>query len=244
MISPQTLCFSAPRQHQLLSVSCCPGCFLLTFSHTPADETTYFLDNVKEVLELMGYTPTNNPADANLIWAWKDAFTMPSAEEQPKLAAAHEHLRNLQEYQFVNQFPGMAYLALKSELAALSDELPVLPRTFSLPAQYKDWQEFIKTDRGAKMEWVQKSKSHRYACNRLSICSTGWAQPAAVSPAAYSEQLPCAMQDFWAQSPWCMLLCRGISIIPDPSASSLKDFDKDILVQQLIRPYLIGNRSW
>lgn len=41
-----------------------------------------------------------------------------------------------------------------------------------------------------------------------------------------------------------MLHCRGINIIPDPSASSLKEFDKDFLVQQLIRPHLIDNRLW
>lgn len=42
----------------------------------------------------------------------------------------------------------------------------------------------------------------------------------------------------------CVSSPRGISIIEDPSASSLKDWDKDILVQQLVRPYLIDNRLW
>jgi hypothetical protein len=41
-----------------------------------------------------------------------------------------------------------------------------------------------------------------------------------------------------------MLHCRGINIIPDHFASSLKEFDKDFLVQQLIQPYLIDNRLW
>jgi hypothetical protein len=38
--------------------------------------------------------------------------------------------------------------------------------------------------------------------------------------------------------------CRGIAIIQDPSASAFKDWDKEVLVQQLVRPYLINNRLW
>jgi len=126
-----------------------------------AEEDITHLGNVRDVLELLGYTPTNTPADANLIWAWQDPFVKHSVEEQPKLAAAHEHLRNLQEYQFVNQVPGLGHLAVKSALARLSGELPTLPRTFQLPKEYKAWQEFMNTERGAKMEWIQKSPGHR-----------------------------------------------------------------------------------
>jgi hypothetical protein len=67
----------------------------------------------------------------------------------------------VQEYQFVNQFPGLGFLATKTELAKLSAQLDALPRTFQLPEEYKAWQEFTKTERGAKMEWIQKSKGHR-----------------------------------------------------------------------------------
>jgi hypothetical protein len=38
--------------------------------------------------------------------------------------------------------------------------------------------------------------------------------------------------------------CRGISIIQNPKAADLKAGDNDILVQQLIRPYLIDKRLW
>jgi hypothetical protein len=61
-----------------------------------ADEPSDHLANVRDVLELLGYTPTNTPADANLIWAWRDPFTKKDPGEQPKLAAVHAHLRNLQ----------------------------------------------------------------------------------------------------------------------------------------------------
>lgn len=61
-----------------------------------ADEPSDHLANVRDVLELLGYTPTNTPADANLIWAWRDPFTKKDPEEHPKLAAVHAHLRNLQ----------------------------------------------------------------------------------------------------------------------------------------------------
>lgn len=141
---------------------------------------TNHLANVKEVLELMGYTPTSTPADANLIWAWRDPFTKHDPYEQPQLAATYEHLRNLQQYQFVNSLPGLGFLATKAELAKLSAELSSVPRTFQLPAEYKTWQEFIKTEQGSKMEWLQKSKGHRYVavlgccrtCTRLCWCRT------------------------------------------------------------------------
>lgn len=128
--------------------------------YATADETTHHLENVKQVLELLGYTPTNTPADANLIWAWRDPFSKPT-DEQPKLAAVHDHLRSLQRYQFVNHVPAAGWLATKSELAKLSAVLNVLPRTFQLPQEYKAWQEFLQTEQGAKMEWIQKSKGHR-----------------------------------------------------------------------------------
>lgn len=149
------------------------------------------------MLELLGYTPSSTPADANIIWAYADPFTKQNSEQEPKLAAAHEHLRNLQQFQFVNFLPSLGFLASKPELAKLSAQLKSVPRTFQLPGEYKAWQEFLKTEQGAKMQWLQKSKGH-----------------------------------------------RGITIIEDPSASSLKEWDKDILVQQLVRPYLIDNRLW
>jgi hypothetical protein len=67
----------------------------------------------------------------------------------------------VQENQFLNQFPALGYLATKPKLAKLSEQLESLPRTFELPGEYKAWQEFLKTERGAKMEWIQKSKGHR-----------------------------------------------------------------------------------
>lgn len=39
-------------------------------------------------------------------------------------------------------------------------------------------------------------------------------------------------------------LRRGISIIEDPSAAYFKKSGNDTIVQQLVRPYLIGNRLW
>jgi hypothetical protein len=127
-----------------------------------ADEDTHHLGNVKEVLELLGYQPTNTPADANIIWAWHDPFTKADPEQNPKLSATFEHLRNLQEYQFVNHLPGMGFLATKPKLAKLSAHLRSVPRTFQLPAEYKAWQKYIKTEQGSKIQWIQKSKSHRY----------------------------------------------------------------------------------
>lgn len=59
------------------------------------------------------------------------------------------------------QFPGLGFLATKPELAKLSAQLKFLPRGFQLPDEYEAWQEFIKTERGAKMEWLQKGRNHR-----------------------------------------------------------------------------------
>jgi hypothetical protein len=61
-----------------------------------ADEPSYHLANVRDVFELLGYTPTDKPADANVIWAWRDPFTKHDPAEQPKLAAVHAHLGKLQ----------------------------------------------------------------------------------------------------------------------------------------------------
>lgn len=138
-----------------VAASCCPPSMY-------ADEDTHHLGNVKEVLELLGYQPTNTPADANIIWAWHDPFTKADPEQNPKLSATFEHLRNLQEYQFVNHLPGMGFLATKPKLAKLSAHLRSVPRTFQLPAEYKAWQKYIKTEQGSKIQWIQKSKSHRY----------------------------------------------------------------------------------
>lgn len=126
-----------------------------------ADEGNDNLKNVQDVLEQLGYQPTNTPADANIIWAWRDPFNKKVAEQHPKLAAANEHLRNLQKFQFVNHLPGMGYLATKPELAKLSAHMSAVPKTFQLPAEYQAWQKFIKSEKGSKMQWIQKSKSHR-----------------------------------------------------------------------------------
>lgn len=120
----------------------------------------HHLANVREVLELLGYVATDTPADANLIWAWRDPFAKPAASQR-KLTTTHAYLRDLQQYQFVNQMPGLGYLAVKSELAQLSAQLDTLPRTFQLPQQYTEWQEFLATNRGAGMEWIQKDLQHR-----------------------------------------------------------------------------------
>lgn len=125
------------------------------------DAGTGDLQNVKEVLELLGYTPTQNPAEAHIIWALKYPLTRNNPSE-PGLAAVHKHLPNLLRHQFVNQFPGLAYLACKPELAKLSAHLSFLPRTFQMPHEYEAWQAFIKTEKGAKMDWIQKGTNHRY----------------------------------------------------------------------------------
>jgi hypothetical protein len=140
----------------------CSSCHAAHCLHVPADTKTYQLVNVKEVLELLGYTPTSNPADANIIWAWRDPFTRQDEESEPKLAAVYDYLPSMQQFQFLNHHPGLGHLATKPELAKLSSQLSVVPRTFSLPGEYQAWQEFIKTEQGAQMEWIQKGTDHRY----------------------------------------------------------------------------------
>jgi hypothetical protein len=155
-------------------------------------------EQVRDILQLLDYELTDNPADANIIWAWRDPFSKALIDpEETVLMAAHEQLTKLGNQQYVNQVFGSGYLTTKGELAALSQQLPFLPKTFKLPQQYTAWQEFIKTGGGADMEWIQKSTGH-----------------------------------------------RGISIIADPLASSWASIKQEVLVQQLIRPYLISNRVW
>lgn len=98
--------------------------------------------------------------DANLIWAWKDPFG--ENKDDPKRHAVYQQLRRLTWHQLVNQMPGLGYMASKQELGKLSHSIRAIPRTFQLPSQYEEWQEFIKTDpRGGSMEWIEKLETHR-----------------------------------------------------------------------------------
>jgi hypothetical protein len=63
-------------------------------AHDKASDT--HLDNVRDVLELLGYTRTETCPEANVLWAWQDPFTRPdNRAASRKLTATHEHLRNL-----------------------------------------------------------------------------------------------------------------------------------------------------
>lgn len=170
-----------------------------------ADEgSTHHLGNVLDVLSLLGYTETQTPADANLVWAWRDPFFRPAdAAAARKLTATHEHLRNLQRYQFVNQLPGQGFLATKPELAKLSARLPRLPRTFQLPQEYKAFKEYVSSDaRGRRMEWLQKDPEHR----GISILSDPTASALAdIRQPVLLQQLvrPMLIQ----KRLWCVVLC-------------------------------------
>jgi hypothetical protein len=78
----------------------------------------------------------------------------------------------------------------------MSSSIRAIPRTFKMPEEYTAWQEFIQSEAGAAMEWVQKSALH-----------------------------------------------RGVKIISDTAAPELQQL-QGVLVQQLVRPHLIGGRSW
>jgi hypothetical protein len=94
------------------------------------------------------------------------------------------------------QVPGLGYLTVKSELAKLSKSIRSIPRAYVMPEEYTAWQEFINTEDGSGLEWIQKSTYH-----------------------------------------------RGVQIILDVAAPGLKDL-QGVLVQQLVRPNLIGGRAW
>jgi hypothetical protein len=59
------------------------------------------------------------------------------------------------------QIPGFNHLTSKRALSRLSSTLPYLPRTFSLPEDYDAWQQFVATQQGASLEWLQKGHHHR-----------------------------------------------------------------------------------
>lgn len=59
----------------------------------------------------------------------------------------------------VNQLPGAAVFASKSDLAQASGPLPFLPKSFALPNQAEEYKEFAAGN--AEMEWLIKGGMHR-----------------------------------------------------------------------------------
>ncbi|KAF6265864.1 tubulin-tyrosine ligase family-domain-containing protein [Scenedesmus sp. NREL 46B-D3] len=161
--------------------------------HFPDDGQ--YNDNVREVLLAMGFTSTENAADANLIWARWDLFEKNQGTE--RMRKAHEQLKRLSNHQLVNQARARPWLlTVKQELAKLSNSIRAIPRTFKMPEEYASWQGFVNAEEGSGMEWIQKSTAH-----------------------------------------------RGVQIITDTAAPELQQL-QGVLVQQLVRPRLIGGRAW
>lgn len=160
------------------------------------------MDNIRDVMLLLGYQETSDPADANVIWCWRYPFTASrdSAGTPPGLHTAYKLIKTgVGLHQFVNQLPGIGSITTKSELGKLAGVLKFIPQTYRLPQEYDVWQEAISTakEQGSTLEWIQKDPEH-----------------------------------------------RGISVVADAQSTHLANRTQGILVQELVRPYLIGNRLW
>ncbi|EDV42286.1 uncharacterized protein Dana_GF17905 [Drosophila ananassae] len=113
------------------------------FGRSPTEE---HLVHVLDVLERFGYRRVGVNESWDLLWAHDYPFrSLPN-------------LKNLDQNQVVNHFPGCGYLTNKVDLC--TTQLPFLPRAFRLPAQRQEFLEYAKDNPGVL--FVQKHNEHRH----------------------------------------------------------------------------------
>ncbi|XP_059611917.1 probable tubulin polyglutamylase ttll-15 [Phlebotomus argentipes] len=115
--------------------------------YNPRSRRDDHLYHVKTVLKRLGFSQARNDSeDWDLMWAHDYPFLrLPS-------------LREMEDYQVVNHFPGSGFITNKVDLALT--ESKYIPKAFRLPEDVDKFQEYVKEH--PNKEFVQKHNQHRH----------------------------------------------------------------------------------